>query len=303
MRTLVSFRPNLVGPHTMHLDECSRLFNAVRSARTVAEACYRLEPIFEQYTLLNIELGRSNVFWRARHTDRPFDDPECLGPPPKIATRTNRLNDASAPCLYAATREETALLEVDARPGQFLQLAGYRCKGDTTYRVALLGELRHVQQTGFLRLTGTDPTGSIARLLDEQGLEKGRRTIFIDSFLAALLSDKDAAEIDYVLSRAVAAMVYRDQAVEGFFFPSTKGLHGMNIVLLDKPAREKLHLTSSLFVRVDAVREFGFVDFTVLVEAESIGDDGRFRWKEPKPGRRAYFNLTKQESESGMVAN
>ena len=93
------------------------------------------------------------------------------------------------PCFYAATREETALLEIGAKEQDLVQLVGFRAKLETPIRIAVIGEYQHVQKTGYLRLTGNDPDWLISRFLNSQGIEEGRRRLYIDTFLSHLLAD------------------------------------------------------------------------------------------------------------------
>jgi hypothetical protein len=49
---------------------------------------------------------------------------------------------------------------------------------------------------------------------------------------------------------------------------------------------------------VDAVREFGIFDLTVLSEANGITSDERFKWSTSTEQHKiSFFNLTKQELE------
>ena len=190
----------------MTLDECDRSFERVRAASTPAEACYALTPLFDAYSVISIELTRGTVFWRARIAqDQPWISIKEMGYPKKELVRRGRLNDERSPCFYAATRENTALAEIDAKAGDFVQIAGFRVKLETPIRIAVIGELHHIQKTGYLRLTGIDPELSLNRYINSLGKEHGESLLYIDAFLAHLLADVDAGQNDYMLSRAVAS--------------------------------------------------------------------------------------------------
>jgi hypothetical protein len=292
--------------HPMNLDECDRIFAQVLGAVSPPSVCHELQPLFDYYEVINLELNRSSIFWRARFTEnRPWSTVAEMGYPPAKYTKPGRLNDENTPCFYAATREETALQEIGAKENDLVQLVGFRAKLETPLRIAVIGELLHVYKTGYLRLTGSDPGSAMSRYLNEQGVERGRRLLYIDAFLSHLLADAEARNLDYVRSRALASMVYRNSYIEGIIFPSVRDWLGMNIALQPIPADQKIHAVCCLHVRVTRVRAYGFIEYEVIREAERITNDGAFVWMNPRsPYRRHFFNLTKDEYEAAQrVAN
>lgn len=286
----------------MNLDECDRIFAQVHGASSPSEVCHALEVLFEHYEVVNIELNRGAVFWRARFTEEsPWATVTDMGSPPTEYAKLGRLNDENTPCLYAATREETALLEIGAKENDLVQLVGFRAKLETPIRIAVIGELLHVHKTGYLRLTGSDPGRSMNRYLNSQGVERGRRLLYIDAFLSHLLADAEAKNSGYIRSRAVASMVYRNTDIDGIMFPSIRDALGMNIALRPTPADLKTHAVCCLHVRVTRVRAFGFIEYEVIGEAERVTTDGMFAWVKPlPPPQRRFFNLTKEEYEAAM---
>ena len=291
-----------VSAHHMNLGECDRIFAQVHGASSPSAICHALQPLFDQYEVINLELNRGTVFWRARSTeDKPWAAIAEMEYPPAEYAKPGRLNDEKTPCLYAATREETALHEIGAKENDLVQLVGFRAKLETPIRIAVFGELLHVHKTGYLRLTGSDPGRSMSRYLNSQGVERGRRLLYIDAFLSHLLADAEAKNSEYVRSRALASMVYRNSDIEGIMFPSVRDPLGMNIALQPTPADLKIHAVCCLHVRVTRVRAFGFIEYEVISEAEQTTTDGMFVWARPHlPPRRRFFNLTKEEHEAAM---
>lgn len=286
----------------MLLDECDRLFAEVRAASGSAAICHALHPLFEQYDVISIELNRGSVFWRARFAaHEPWPSVAHMSYPPAEHTKSGRLNDERTPCLYAATKEETALHEIGAKEGDLVQIAGFRAKLQTPIRMAVVGELLHVQKTGYLRLTGSDPGLTLNRLLNGQGMERGRRLLYIDAFLSSLLTDSEARTSGYAWSRALASMLYRDSGIDGIIFPSVRNSLGMNIALRPEPVDSKVHPVCCFLARVQQVRAFGFIEFEVIREAVRVSPENDFVWDEPPPfPRRRFFNLTKEEYEAAL---
>lgn len=296
--------PN-ISAYIMTLDECDRMFEVVRKASTPAEACHALEPLFSVYEVISIELTRGTIFWRARIAqDQPWTSITEMGYPPKEHVTHGRLNDKHSPCFYAATRDNTALAEIGVNEGDYAQIAGFRVKLETPIRVAVVGELYHVQKTGYLRLTGTDPGLSINRHINSLDMEHARCLLYIDAFLAHLLADPNAGQSNYTLSRAVASMIYRNTEIDGINFPSVRDTHGMNLALKPVAFDAKVHPVCCMHTRIHKLHLFGFVDYEVLQDVERITDDGTLVWLSPKARSiRRYFNLTKAEFEAAAASS
>lgn len=282
----------------MNLDACDQHFDSVIAATSVGEACYALAPLFELYEVMTLELHRgSTVFWRAREApEGPFRCGSDVGCAPAETAKCGRLNDAGVSCFYGATRDVTALREVDGMTGKHYQLSGFKPHSPIT--VAVVGEFLHVQKTGYLRLTGSDPGRSISRLLNSLQMPEARRLLYIDAFLSDLLADPRAKQREYLLSRAVASMLYRDSSVDGIIFPSVKDPLGLNLSLRADSYYAKAHPVCSAHVRLTADRRFGFLDYEVLSEVEKMEAD-EFVWKQPLgPSLRRFFNLSQEEYEA-----
>lgn len=286
----------------MSLSRFESLFRDAREAATVAAACHALAPIFDQYEVISLDLTRDSIFWRARLSEfEPWAAVSQMTAPPPEKTSIGRLNDTGCPMLYASLKEETALAEIQACAGDHVQVIGHRTLVGKDIRLAVVGEMMHVHKFGYMRLTGADPAATLGRLLNEEELNAGRRLLYIDAFLHSLLTDPMAGAKNYVLSRAVAAMLHRDLAIDGIAYPSAKDPLGYNITLKPEAVATKMQPNSCFQLRVESLHEFGFVEYTVIKEAARVDDTGRFEWMPPlAPPRRHLFNLTKEEYEAGI---
>jgi hypothetical protein len=279
-----------------------KIFSSVRETNSIPDACYALTPLFDQYEVISLGLTRGSIFWRARSCElTPWPSTTDMGPPPAEKTKTGRLNDAGQPMLYASLNEETALAEIGAVPGQHYQMIGYRVLVDECLRLAVVGEMMHVHKFGYIRLTGIDPDGSLARLMNTKEQLKARQLLYIDAFLHKLLSDPAARETQYIHSRAVAAMIHRNKEIDGIAYPSARDPLGYNITIKPDVAEKKIHSSACFQCHIDSMHEFGFTNYHKLQEAEQLDESGNFIWKAPLPiDQRRLFNLTEKEYQIGL---
>jgi hypothetical protein len=217
--------------------------------------------------------------------------------PPHGSARVGRLSDDTQQRFYASARIHTALAEQRVcRPQQYFHVIGIQVKRSSQIRVLVLGEYHHVYMTGYSRVFGTDPGNLMSRWLNELPHDKALSTIYIDAFLASILSDPRAGESDYVRGRALLAEIASEWPIDAVFYPSVKDAWGTNIVIAPEAVDGAMNFCISRIIRIEQRRQFGIVETTLVRQARGIADDGRFEWKdEAEAGREIVFGLTKEE--------
>jgi RES domain len=287
----------------MTLDECDRLFRSVRSASTLAEACYALTPVVDAYKLLEVSAARQSVFWRARVCgDTPWPTIASMWYPPAELAPVGRLNDERSPMFYAATHEDTALAEIPGvTEGAYVQVAAFKNRPGEELRLTSVGEFAHVYKAGYMRMVGDDPGNAINHLIRENSVPRARELLYIDAFLASILSDPKANDSQYRLTRALASMVLKDAETEGILYPSVRDTIGTNIALRPSAVHQKLIAVLCFHARVRKVRSFGFVDLEFLREAAGMTDSGSLNWRRHDSTHQyTFFNMTQAEYERAM---
>ncbi len=279
------------------LDEYESLFAAIRSEQDRQKLVRQFTHLFKVYAVISLEIKRGNVFWRGRKIEsKPFFNATKMSYPPAKNTPHGRLNDAHSPMLYAATDEETVLHELEVKEGDLVQFIGFRVKNEQSLRLAVIGELHHVSKTGYTKTFGQDPKNVFTALLNKGGMEAGKRLMYADAFLASLLADDRASERSYLITRSLGQVALENSEADGFFYPSVRDSLGMNIVIRPTQFDLAAHVVRSHIVRVIKVREFGFIDYEILEEAEEMDEKGGFKWVKPIAKNIArFFNLTKKE--------
>ena len=285
----------------MTLDQCDSLFGAIRSAASEDQVTDALRALLVAYPLLEFAVGRGNTFWRGRRCNSGgHDNASRLSYPPPPIAKVGRLNDAGSPCLYAATKRETVLAELEAAEGDYIHLIAFRILPNETIRGFTLGDLFHVHKTGYLRAFGTDPGGSVRKAINSLGLEKGKTVLYIDAFLGVLLADRDAKRSDYLMTRRLAMVAYQKSEAQGMFYPSVADHVGMNFAMLPHAFDTKTNVVCSQIIRIVKRHLFGFYDYEVTLEATGVDANGLFAWRKPESQERIFFfGLTKEEAMSG----
>ncbi|WP_243323600.1 RES domain-containing protein [Geothrix sp. SG200] len=283
----------------MTLDECEQIFDEINQSVDPQVLAMLLERLLSVYPVLNFEMGRGSLFYRARKSDSsPYQNISEMSSPPPSQTRVGRLNDPGKPCLYAATRSGTALTELSASDGEYFHIMGFKIKPNHAIRIGTIGELYHVHKTGYLKSLGTDPHGVIGKMLNSEGLEKGKLLCYIDAFLAELLADPNASSVDYIRTRCLAKLAYTKSGVGGFFYPSVQDQSGMNLTFSVEAYLNATQPVCIRLVHITKSRKYGLHDYSVLAEGHDIKPDGSLIWGSPQAQHiGTFFNQTHNEAQ------
>lgn len=282
----------------MTLDECELLFENISASSNKADFVQAVQPLFDFYQLLTVDVGRGKILWRARIIeDSVYSNISELDYPPSHLAGLGRLNDLGSPCLYVASREETAIAEVNAMEGQLVQIAGFRISPEKNIRLALIGEYSNIHKCGYMHFGGVDPGQAINRYLNSMPRADAFRLIFVDKFFSHLLADPAASERDYILSRSLASVIHeKSKSAAGIVFPSVKDKGGVNIGIQPESSIGFLHNTCCFIAKVLKRRAYGMIEYEVLESAKFLNPDGSFVWGgSSAPDSIGIYGITKNE--------
>jgi hypothetical protein len=284
----------------MTLDDCERIFHQALSSGSGPAFCHAVNPLFAEYQILSLQVGRGSMYWRARLIENEiFPNLSDLDYPPPQYAKQGRVNDHGVPCFYVAARKETALAEIGATKGQRIQLAGFRVKSESPIRLVVIGEYANVQKTGYMRFTGQDPEMTISQVLNAMPRHEAMKKLYIDKFFASVLSDPSASASGYMFSRALAKSIYSRVTADGIVFSSVKDRGGFNIAVQAGPSDRSFHNVSCLVVHVEKIRQFGLIEFKIIKSAGKMDDDWNFIWTDSSDSETiGVYNLTKEEFEA-----
>lgn len=247
------------------------------------EDCYKkMESLIANYKVMNFEFGYEWPLWRARITksEKGYANAKDLHYPPRRLVVPGRLNDDNNPLLYLSLNKFSTFAELNVSQGYYIHLAGYSLNEGHSIRCAIVGEAFNVHRTG--RATLCDQlTRELNRILNGSEHRAALSWVYLDAFLANVLSDSRAREKEYLHSRAAANLIFsKTPDIDGIWYPGVALENGVNLAIKPDSADVLLSLTSTFVLKVEKVYEYGIFDFTVLRYADNFGDDGDIYWKQ-----------------------
>jgi hypothetical protein len=219
------------------------LINSIANAVELAKIDLYLERLLEVYDLINFDPGCDLPIWRARKcaSSAGFEKIRELWCPPRHRVTAGRLNDPGEPMLYVSINGRTALAEIGAQEGDYVQVIGYKINDEKKLRCGIIGEFAHVHDTGRALSLGS-VAAQLKGILQKFPPDKLRSFVTLDRFLSAMLRDRTAARRAYVHSRSLGRGLFRrQQDLQAIYYTSVVSWKGaMNLAIKPEVASELL---------------------------------------------------------------
>lgn len=261
--------------------KCREIAKAIDSLIDENEIKDKFSSLLDEQPFLNFHFGRGSVFWRGRKcgTADGFLNVSELSYPPAHLAKVGRLNNQNQPMLYLASRRFTAFSELNANPGDYVHIIGYKIRKDKSLRIGLIGDLFHVYRTGLSMLT-SEAGKHLNDVLNSFEYEVGKSIVYVDAYLASILRNPKAKSNDYLHTRILGELLFNKVTeVKSIFYPSVAQEGGMNLAMIPGVADDVLEVVSSSLVMVKDRLEFGMYDFIPIKNCIEIKSNGSFLWE------------------------
>lgn len=248
-----------------------------RNENSVEEALYEL---VEYYDPLNYTINYGFPLWRGRECEHAngFKSISEVHYPPAAKAKVGRINDPGLPLLYTSFTQLTALSEIRAETGDIVQVVGYDMHSDYPIRSLTLGEFANVH----LRGQGNLPSfvgDKINNILLKMDFEPGLSFIFLDSFLAALMSNQEAESMNYVHCRTLARILFgKYPNVSAIHYPSVIRSGAMNLAIKPNVADSALSVAGTTVLKINEKFDYGLYRFSILRNSTRFSENGSILW-------------------------
>lgn len=282
--------------------DLSVCFKHIRAAKTEQAFAAAVAPLLSAYPLLVFGIERGDIYWRARTWPQgqvtPFSKVSDLSyPPPHVVTKSGRLNKAGDPCFYASKSLAAALLEVNAEPGQMIQVAGFAVLLGEELKLAHIGEYAAIYKSGPGALTDPRAAAAVSMSMARPSEFGIRDLALLDEFYAGVLNDPEAEAQDYMHSRTLCQLIHQKQKIAGILYPSVKRQGQWNIAIRPSAVDTSLHNVSCILVKVLGIDANGAPQYEIVQQARKMTAEQSFEWEQGPPHQQliSAYNMTYAE--------
>lgn len=265
----------------MPIEEVVELSNKINSFMSPEEAEFYISRAAEIYELLNFNLSKGPYF-RARTCEslNGYALKSEISYTPEEITKPGRLNDENRPFLYLSRTLNTALLEVDAKDGDIIQIGYFEEKVGSTIRLGLIGEfLRASRGGGCITPEVQQHISKILNKISQKDQSAANSYIFLDSLFDDIITDPNAKEKNYIHSRILTrSLINNNNHLDGILYHSNKNKHSYNIAIPSKKSDEKMDLTYSVIIKIKKRYKYGLFDIDIINKSKNINQNREIEW-------------------------
>jgi RES domain len=264
------------------LEELQSIAESIRGtnlrARSHAEVEAQLNRLIGSHEAVGIARTVDQTWYRARPAlnEHGFSNVSELIHPKDGSPNYGRASMPNQSVLYASWNLLTALEEVRAEPGQFVQLISLRVRSGIQFPCEILGECHSVFQSGGSLINSRILEHGIRQCMSQPNSRVHER-VFVDAFLAEQFSRRAEHHSEYKVTATYAHRVL--QARRGLMFPSVQAQHNINLAISASDFAESFEVMGSLLVRIERYAGYGLFITRLVRQTHTIDKTGNFVWE------------------------
>lgn len=207
--------------------------------------------------------------WRARICNNKhggFNNiSDVIYPSEEYVKKAGRLNNINESIFYLSTGYHAALSEVHANVGDYIQLTGFKFKGNKFIKCCSIGEVSKFFKWGDSRFEN-----EIRNAIKETDPESIDSLIFSDTFLASLLSDPSAVNNKYIYTRILSQLIFKNNKINAISYPGVESKEQKNFAIKPTIADETFDIARTTVIKIREKYLCGMYKFDIIKEAKAI---------------------------------
>lgn len=241
--------------------------NDAESLRPIINTVRKNLAIITYQYSINIPL------WRARKcndTQIGFENIDDIMQPPAKITPNNRLNNAGEPILYLSTGPHAVLSETHANIGDIFHIVGFKFRENKSIKCASIGEISR-----YYKWQDSTSSEVLDKLIADTNPHDIDSLIFTDTFLASLLSDRNAKSNDYIHTRILADLLFQNNEIDAITYPGVESEQQKSFAIKPDVINDTFEIANSFVIQVTEKYLCGMYSFETIRQAKSIDHKNR----------------------------
>nr|WP_233093816.1 RES domain-containing protein [Enterobacter hormaechei] len=256
LRTLLSLQ---------EVNELAKLILSTNDSEVLRSA---INQVRKNLAIITYQYSIDIPLWRARKCNdkhNGFDYIDEIMQPPAHLTPANRLNNANEPMLYLSTGPHAVLSEVHADIGDYFHIIGLKFKENKLITCGSIGDISR-----YYKWQDSTSSESLDKLISEVPRTHIDSLIFTDTFLSALLSDKNAKDEEYIRTRILADLLFKNNKIDALTYPGVESEQQKNFAIKPDVIDDTFEIANSFVIQVTDKYLCGMYGFETIRQAKSI---------------------------------
>lgn len=232
-----------------------------------------INDVRKNIAILILQHSTESILWRARKcndTPNGFDCIDDIMQPPAKFTPNNRLNNAGEPILYLSTGTHAVLSECHSEIDDIFHITGLKFRENKLLTYGSIGEISRYYK--WQNSTHAEVLDELIAETDPLSIDS---LIFTDTFLASLLSDKNARERDYLHTRILADLLFKNNNIDAISYPGVESEQQQNFAIKPEVANDIFEITDTFVLKITEKYLCGMYGFEIIRKAETIDHKNR----------------------------
>ena len=260
------------------LDELNKLaseLNIYNGERNIKKT---INTIRKNTAIIMYDYSVDTPLWRARICNHKHDGfnniNDVIYPPEEYVVKAGRLNNINESIFYLSTGHHAALSEVHANVGDYIQLTGFKFKENKFINCCSIGEVSKFFKWGDSRFE--DIIRDVVKETDPASIDS---LLFADTFLASLLSDSKAVDNQYIYTRTLSKLIFKNNRINAISYPGVESKEQKNFAINPSAADETFEISRTTVIKITEKYLCGMYKFDIIKEANTIDyKNGLIRW-------------------------
>lgn len=260
------------------LDELNNLASGLNISNDEKSIHQTINIIRKNTAIIMYDYTVDTPLWRARICNNKHDGfnniSDVIYPPEKHVVKAGRLNNINESIFYLSTGHHAALSEVHANVGDYIQLTGFKFKENRFINCCSIGEI-----SKFFRWGDSKFEDIIRNVVEETDPASLDSLIFSDTFLASLLSDSNAVKNNYIYTRTLSQLIFKNNNINAISYPGVESKEQKNFAIKPTAVDETFDIARTTVINITHKYLCGMYKFDIIKEAKTIDyENGLILW-------------------------
>lgn len=264
------------------LEELDAIADKIRGGNSNSRSDESIEAnwmeLLGHFPVKGVSRSQAQIWYRARvcETSKGYSNLDEMIYPPNGSNSYGRASLPNQRILYGSWNRTTALREIGAQKGDFVQLIAYRVIPGVEFFCAVIGEIENFNNCGKSVLSDKLSSAFSKMALDFPS--EFQQYLYVDSVCAEIFRRTVNRQFEYKTSAVLANLLLKMKG--GLMYPSIEARNAINLVIRAEEFNQYFEVINTRIVKVEHSFGHGVYQIKDVNASYLFEENGHIRWGE-----------------------